>query len=131
MSLRDMIWKGYHWLSRASLSAALIAVLLTSSACSSVKRLEALWTPVEIERPSQAKPNLPNPQPIEINNFKFKVLTETTLPKESGWVYYGLRPQDYEILARNTAEMLRWIKEANWRLKYYRGDTGLDGEAEK
>lgn len=86
---------------------------------------------MEIERPSQVKPNLPNPQPIDLNNYKFKVLTETTLPKESGWVYYGLTPGQYEILARNTAEMLRWVKEANWRLRYYRGDAGLDGEAEK
>ena len=131
MFSRDTIWKGYRWPSQASLSAALIAVLLMSSACSSVKQLKALWTPVEIVQPSQAKPNLPNPQPIEINNFKFKVLTETTLPSESGWVYYGLTPSQYEILARNTAEMLRWIKEANWRLKYYRDDAGLDGEAEK
>jgi hypothetical protein len=42
-----------------------------------------------------------------------------------GVPYIALTVPDYEVLARNMAEVRRWIEEATWRLQYYRGD--LDG----
>jgi hypothetical protein len=92
---------------------------------------------VEVERP-ESRPALPNPQPIETQTFKWDVLV--LVPGGDGNIqvqrspqitrpqpYYAITPQEYEILSRNMAEMLRWIKEAHWRLQYYRGDGGLDG----
>jgi len=35
-------------------------------------------------------------------------------------VLIALTPQDYETLARNQADTLRWVREAMWRLQYYR-----------
>jgi hypothetical protein len=42
-------------------------------------------------------------------------------------VYYGLTPEAYEVLSRNMADILRWVKESAWRLDYYQSDGGLDG----
>lgn len=93
--------------------------------------------PVEVERP-ESRPALPNPQPIETQPFTWDVIVlvpggdgnlqvqrapQTDRPQP----YYAITPQEYEILARNMAEMLRWVKEAHWRLQYYRGEGSLDG----
>lgn len=43
------------------------------------------------------------------------------MPKED-FVFIALTPRDYENLAINNAEALRWVKEAKWRLDYYRGN---------
>ena len=69
------------------------------------------------------RPNLPDPRPVDLSTFEFKVLTEKTLPTEPGWVYYGITPEAYETMSRNTAELLRWIQEADWRLQYYKGEA--------
>lgn len=42
-------------------------------------------------------------------------------------MYYGVTPKNYEVLARNMADILRWVKEARWRLDYYRGEGLFDG----
>lgn len=78
----------------------------------------------QIERPDRQNPAVPNPAPVDLNSVQFEVLTEKTLPSTDGWVYYGLTPKDYETLAKNMAEILRWVQEAQWRLDYYRGKAG-------
>lgn len=95
--------------------------------------------PVEVARP-EARPALPNPQPIETHDFKWDVIVlvpggdgnlqvqrapQTDRPQP----YYAITPEAYEILSQNMAEILRWVKESNWRLKYYRGEGELDGNA--
>ena len=82
---------------------------------------------MEIERPGDTRPALPNPRAIDTVPVEFKVLTEETLLDGPGWVYYGLTVENYEALSRNMAEILRWIKEARWRLDYYRNDADLNG----
>lgn len=74
---------------------------------------------------------MPNPQKINTSPVKWLVITPDRLPKGEGWVYYGLTTQQYEVLARNMADILRWVREAQWRLDYYRGETGLDGETQE
>jgi hypothetical protein len=96
------------------------------SACSNAPRVETLTTPVEVMRP-ETRPALPNPQAIHLTPFNWFVITPERLPNGDEWVYYGITPQQYEILARNMAEILRWVKEAQWRLDYYRGEDNVNG----
>lgn len=88
--------------------------------------MEWISSTTEIKQPD-AHPPLPNPRPIETSPFKWHVLTQDRLPEGDTWVYYGVTPKEYEVLARNMADMLRWVREAQWRLKYYRGEGQLDG----
>ncbi len=101
--------------------------------------MDVTTTAVEIPLPP-SRPALPNPQPIETQTFKWQVFVLTS-DGESGTqiirgpkklngtqAYYAITPKSYEVLARNMAEMLRWVKEAHWRLQYYRGEGTLDGE---
>lgn len=74
-----------------------------------------------MERP-QARPPIPNPAPVRTRPVEWRVLTPDRLPEGDDWVYFGVDPQNYENLARNQADQLRYIREADWRLKYYRGD---------
>jgi hypothetical protein len=81
---------------------------------------------VDVPRP-EAHPAVPNPEPVQIAPIEWKVITRDRLP-EGEFVLYGLTPRQYETLARNMADILRWVKEAQWRLEYYRGDGQLDGK---
>ena len=81
---------------------------------------------VEVDRPD-ARPAVPNPESIDTAPIKWFVMTPERLPTKDGWVYYGLTPEQYEVLARNMADILRWVKETKWRLDYYRGEGQLDG----
>lgn len=68
------------------------------------------------------RPNIPNPDPVDLQEVDWVVLTPDTVPTEEEWVLIGLSPEDYERLSLNQAELLRWITEARWRLRYYRGE---------
>ena len=81
---------------------------------------------MKIDRP-EGRPAIPDPRKIEVRPFKWRVLTPDSLPKDKRWVYYGITPKQYEILSRNMADILRWIREARWRLRYYRGKGQVDG----
>lgn len=39
-------------------------------------------------------------------------------------VYFALTPKEYEELSLNMADILRWVKEARWRLDYYKQNLG-------
>lgn len=104
---------------------ALAAALMLSACAGSLPEIGIKTTEVEAPKPDK-RPVLPNPKPIDTAPIKFKVLTRETLP-EGEFVYYGLSVKDYETLARNMADILRWVKEAEWRLRYYRGEGGVDG----
>ena len=80
---------------------------------------------MEIERP-QEHPPLPNPQAIQQRDVDWKVLTPETLPEGTDWVFFGVTPRDYEDLSLNQADVLRFITEAVWRLRYYRGELPSD-----
>jgi hypothetical protein len=93
---------------------------------------------VETSKPD-ARPALPNPQPINTAPFKWQVFVVTkaedgnvyvTTPESQKFdgtqAYYVITPEAYEVLARNMADILRWVKEAHWRLEYYRGEGELD-----
>lgn len=50
------------------------------------------------------------------------VLTPQNPPK-GDYTYFALDPQGYENLAMNMGELERFIKEAMFRLEYYRGEV--------
>lgn len=43
---------------------------------------------------------------------------------DNGVVLFALSPGDYENLSVNMADILRWIREAQWQLNYYRDERG-------
>lgn len=75
----------------------------------------------DIDRP-QERPPLPNPKPLKQRSIPWKVLTPATLPAGDDWVLFAITPEAYANLSRNQAEVLRFVSEAMWRLRYYRGE---------
>lgn len=91
-----------------------------------MRPLEVTTVPANIEKPDP-KPVLPNPKDIHTSPVKWLVITHDRLPEGTTWVYYGVTPEQYEVMSRNMAEILRWVREARWRLEYYRGEGNIDG----
>lgn len=67
-----------------------------------------------VEVPKPLPPALPKPAPIDLVGVEF-IVVET----EDGNVL-ALTPDQYENLALNNAEILRYVREANQQLDYYR-----------
>ena len=78
--------------------------------------------PTNVELPTNTPP-IPDPQPVDLQEVDWTVITPDRLPEGSGWVFIALAPTEYEQLSTNQAELLRWIIEAKWRLRYYRGEV--------
>lgn len=73
-----------------------------------------------MERP-EARPYVPDPTPLQLENVRWVVVTPDRLPEGADWVLFALPADQYERLSLNIAELLRWIVEAKWRLDYYGG----------
>ncbi len=113
------------------LSALSVVALLASSGCSSVPpELKVSTVEVEIDRP-EAKPLLPNPRPLTLRDVKPTVLKPDRLPEGNDWVFIAMTPRQYEVLALNNSEMLRFICEAMWRLRYYRDELPTGKQSDK
>ena len=80
-----------------------------------------MTAPIEVDRPDP-RPPIPNPEPVQQREVRWVILTPETIPPGDGWVFFALIPPDYEDLAFNMADLLRWIQGAAWRLDYYRGE---------
>lgn len=89
-----------------------MTLLIALGACSGTQPSKLVFTPSNTDKPSDAPVKLPLPKPIKTLPFKVKV--------ENGKVC--LAPKDYENLAKNQAEILRWVKEARQQLRHYRGE---------
>lgn len=87
-----------------------------------------MTTPAAISLPD-ARPPIPDPRPIEWVNTEIRIILPDRLPEGDDWVMYGLTQRDYDTLAKNMADVRRWVNEAAWRLRYYRGED--DGENTK
>lgn len=68
--------------------------------------------PAEI--PRAATPNIPKPDPLQMRNVEF-IVVQT----EDGNVF-ALTPQEYKDLQLNLAEILRYAKEADAQIEFYR-----------
>lgn len=64
--------------------------------------------------PLPPAPVLPQPKSVDLAPVYWQVLTVDGEPR------FALTAEGYEALSKNTAELLRWIKEASWQLDFYR-----------
>jgi hypothetical protein len=69
---------------------------------------------VEIVSEQIPRTVLPDPKPIKLEDVRFHVVKTGDI---------CLVGDQYDTLSRNTAEILRWVREARWRLNWYRLDA--------
>lgn len=110
MSYRNTILQSWPHVSRLWLSGALTAALIAFSGCSSKPLIQP--TPLEIKAPPAAV--LPLPDAVHLEAVKWQVFDST------GGPMFALPARGYEALARNMAELTRWMVEARYQLDFYR-----------
>jgi len=57
---------------------------------------------------------LPKPKPIDLSDVKWVIV------RDNGGNLIALSPKEYEKLANNIAEIIRYVREADSQLEYYR-----------
>ena len=114
------------------LALALI-LLLTGRGIGGEKRIK-LFT---VEEPRQ-KLNLPDPRPLTLEDIRWIIITSENAQEvfkkleEQGIdpVLFGLTDKDYELLAKNFAQIRQKLQETNSLLeeykKYYEGEENAD-----
>ena len=109
-----------------SIPNALVLLILTTfliSGCSSVKELEVLNTEVE-----RAPLNLPNPETPKLEDIKWIIITSENAAEvfakmqEQGKdpVLFGISDDDYELLAKNFAQIRAYMIQQGATLDQYR-----------
>ena len=95
-------------------SFLIVLLLLALSSCGATPppAIEVITKPVEI-----SIQQLPDPNPIVMNNIKWKVINLDSK------IYYGLAVADYELLASNMLELKRYIIAQKNIITYYRENT--------
>ncbi len=120
------------------IASVLVSLILITSltSCSGVKTLEIFKKEVERE-----KLNLNKPTPLELENLRWIIITSKNAEEvfkkleESGIdpVLWGLTDKDFELLAKNFAQIRNQLKITNDLLdkykEYYEGD--LEDKNEK
>lgn len=120
--LGSTTWPGSRGLAPTLLRTGLIVVLLASAGCSAAQRaITIAAAPTEIEAPEET-PSVPIPDPVRALPVTWRVVTPERVPEGSDWVLFAVDAKGYENLSRNAAEFLRWAEEADWQLRYYRGE---------
>ena len=122
---------------RLILNVLVSLILITSlTSCSGVKTLEIFKQEVERE-----KLNLNKPTPLELENLRWIIITSNNAEEvfkkleEQGIdpVLWGLTDKDFELLAKNFAQIRNQLKITNDLLdkykEYYEGD--LENKDEK
>ena len=122
---------------RLILNVLVSLILITSlTSCSGVKQLEIFKQEVERE-----KLNLNKPTPLELENLRWIIITSNNAEEvfkkleEQGIdpVLWGLTDKDFELLAKNFAQIRNQLKITNDLLdkykEYYEGD--LEDKNEK
>jgi len=113
-----------------------LALLLTS--CSGVKTLDIFTRSVE-----RQPLNLPKPTPLQLEQIHWIIITSANAQEvfkklEAAGidpVLYGLTDKDYELIAKNFANIRNKLKESNDILdkykKYYEPDSKSDSKTDK
>ena len=122
---------------KSILSVLVSLILITSlTSCSGVKELQIFKKEVERE-----KLNLNKPTPLELENLRWIIITSNNAEEvfkkleEQGIdpVLWGLTDKDFELLAKNFAQIRNQLKITNDLLdkykEYYEGD--LEDKDEK
>jgi hypothetical protein len=117
-------------------TVVLLALLLTS--CSGVKSLDIFTRSVE-----RQPLNLPKPTPLQLEQIHWIIITSANAQEvfkklEAAGidpVLYGLTDKDYELIAKNFANIRNKLKESNDILdkykKYYEPDSKSDSKPDK
>ena len=121
---------------KSILSVLVSLILITSlTSCSGVKQLEIFNQEVERE-----KLNLNKPTPLELENLRWIIITSNNAEEvfkkleEQGIdpVLWGLTDKDFELLAKNFAQIRNQLKITNDLLdkykEYYEGDLKAKNE---
>ena len=120
------------------IQSVLVSLILITflTSCSGVKKLEIFKQEVERE-----KLNLNKPTPLELENLRWIIITSNNAEEvfkkleEQGIdpVLWGLTDKDFELLAKNFAQIRNQLKITNDLLdkykEYYEGD--LENKDEK
>lgn len=95
--------------------------VLVAACASTVQPVEIAVRPApELPRPPE-KAMLPPPAPVREEPVRFVVLTPKTVPGGRDWMFIALTPGAYAAMARNRAEIQRWVRDAVHQIEYYRG----------
>ena len=114
-----------------------IALILFLTGCSigGEKRIKLF----AVEEPRQ-KLNLPDPMPLTLEDIRWIIITSENAEEvfkkleEQGIdpVLFGLTDKDYELLAKNFAQIRQKLQETNSLLqeykKYYEGEENADSD---
>lgn len=121
---------------RKLFTVVLLALLLTG--CSGVKTLDVFTRSVE-----RQPLNLPKPTPLQLEQIHWIIITSANAQEvfkklEAAGidpVLYGLTDKDYELIAKNFANIRNKLKESNDILdkykKYYEPDSKSDSKSDK
>lgn len=102
-------WTLKRWL----LPLWILSLLMFSTGCGTSSKMPPIQVDtIQAERPP-AKPPLPRPAPVETLPVDWTVVATEDGPA------LALTEEQFQHLAQNLAELLRWIREAAWRLHYY------------
>lgn len=76
-----------------------------------------------MEKPDPT-PAIPLPKELELLPLNWKIINNDNfkdkLPQDGPWAVWALDAKNYENISENKAEVIRWVCEAIWQLKYYR-----------
>ena len=108
-----------------TISSLLLLTLLLSS-CGYLRKpeKEIVVQTVEVQKNI---PVQPRPKPVDMNDVKFYVVTdenyeefkEKFMKTNNDYVFYVVSVHDYENLALNMSELLRYIKQQKETIVYY------------
>ena len=106
------------------LSLLLLCLLLTNCGYLRKPEKERVVQTVEVQKniPVQSRP-----KPVDMNDVKFYVVTdenyeefkEKFMKTNNDYVFYVVSVHDYENLALNMSELLRYIKQQKETIVYY------------
>lgn len=126
-SIRSML-QNSPGLIRRVLSAIVISAGLALTACSS-DLLTVEHAPLVLAQPEKT-PVLPRPNPPVLGSVNWKVLTPETVAKlcagtpdtkQCTFFFMGMSEDDYQTLALNQAELVRYLNQVDFLLRYYEG----------
>ena len=108
-----------------TISSLLLLTLLLSS-CGYLRKpeKEIVVQTVEVQK---VIPVQPQPKPVDMTDVKFYVVTEENyeefkekfMKTNNDYVFYVVSVHDYENLALNMSELLRYIKQQKETIVYY------------
>lgn len=102
------------------------ALLLLSSCSRPTKEIEVLETKVRTPILAPTLPKAVDPMPIKfkvVNEENLQAFLEEIRKKENVLVFIGMTVKDYEALAVNTQELIRYIKQQKEIIVYYQNMT--------